>query len=491
MADHVVERGPVEQGRGQYVKGVEPAPGLVDVLHDEISREVVLEPLLVLERIVDLGEGHRPRFEPAVQHLGHPAHHRLPGGVVGVGPGQLVDERPVQVHRPHAEVPLDLVQASVDVHSGIGRIVAAPRRDGRSPEPVAADRPVAGAFQPGSETPVAHMPRHPVDLLVQRQHLVPDLGHPHEPRAEGSVDDGLVGAPAVRIVVLVGGVAQDPALLFELGDDAAVGLEHVEPGPVGHLLGEAALVVHRHHRGQPVGLGGLLVVLSETGGGVDHTGALGGVHEVGPQYLEGTVGAQGGEVVKQRPVASADQLGARHGAHYPALAQLGAVGLQRGRGQHNMAAVMLHHGVVDLGSHDQHQVGRQGPRRGGPGQNAHWTGITRFRHQVEGHGDGRILAGTGGVVEADLEVGQRGLGRPGVGHHPIGLIDQALVPQRLEGPHNRLHVGQVHGLVVVGEVHPAGLAGNRGLPLLGVAQHRLAAVVVEPVDAVAGDGGSP
>ena len=170
-----------------------------------------------------------------------------------------------------------------------------------------------------------------------------------------------------------------------------------------------------------------------------------------------------------------------------ALAQLGPIGLQRCRGQHDMAVVVLHDGVFHLGADDQHQIGREGPRRGGPGQHAHRPRIAWLGHQVEGHGDGRVLAGAGGVVQADLEVGQRGLRGPGVGHHPVGLIDETLVPQRLERPHDRLHVGQVHGFVVVVEVHPSGLAGHRGLPVLGVALHRLAAVVVEAVDAVAGD----
>ncbi len=68
--------GPVEQGGGQHVQRVEPAPGLADVLDDEVAGEMGFEPLRVLERVVHLGEGHRPRFEPAVEDVGHPAHGR-------------------------------------------------------------------------------------------------------------------------------------------------------------------------------------------------------------------------------------------------------------------------------------------------------------------------------------------------------------------------------------------------------------------------------
>ena len=59
----------------------------------------------------------------------------------------------------------------------------------------------------------------------------------------------------------------------------------------------------------------------------------------------------------------------------------------------------------------------------------------------------------------------------------------------LEGPHHGFHVCGVHGLVVVFEVDPPGLTGDRLLPLFGVAQHRLAALGVEAVDAVFDDFG--
>ena len=58
MTDDVLEGRPVEKGGGQHVQRVEPAFGLVDVLHDEIGREVLLEALPVLEGVVELGERH-------------------------------------------------------------------------------------------------------------------------------------------------------------------------------------------------------------------------------------------------------------------------------------------------------------------------------------------------------------------------------------------------------------------------------------------------
>jgi hypothetical protein len=104
------ERRPVEQRRGQHVQQVEPAARLAVVLDDEVARVVVVEPVAVLERVVHLGERHRAGVEPAVEHLGHPAHHRAPGGVVRVRPGQLVDVRAVQVGGAHTEITLQLIE---------------------------------------------------------------------------------------------------------------------------------------------------------------------------------------------------------------------------------------------------------------------------------------------------------------------------------------------------------------------------------------------
>ena len=97
--------------------------------------------------------------------------------------------------------------------------------------------------------------------------------------------------------------------------------------------------------------------------------------------------------------------------------------------------------------------------------------------------DRRVLPLPVDVVHPGLGVGQRRLAVPAVGQHAEALVDQALVPQRLERPHHRLHVVGVERLVVVLEVDPAGLPVDVLLPVLGVRQHRRAADVVERLDA--------
>jgi hypothetical protein len=299
--------------------------------------------------------------------------------------------------------------------------------------------------------------------------------------------------------VVVGVVADDDPTLLEVGDDGRVGVEDVLADVVGDLGGEAPGVVDRADQDHAVGLAHPLVVLAE---------ARRQVHHAGPVVVGDVVVAQHDERVpvprevrEHRVVVQAGQLGAREGAHHPvALAELPAVAVDGAGAQHDPPAGPcsvghLDHGVGQAGPRRQAQVGRQRPRRRGPGPHLRGAvaeqlagGAGAGGVELEGDGERRVLAGTGGVVETDLEVRQRGLGPPRVGHDAVGLVDEALVPQPLEGPDHGLHVGEVHGLVVVVEVDPAGLSGDVALPLVRVAQHRGAAVVVEAVDAVLGDG---
>ena len=149
---------------------------------------------------------------------------------------------------------------------------------------------------------------------------------------------------------------------------------------------------------------------------------------------------------------------------------------------------LLEDGVGGLRVDRQREVGRQRPRCGRPGPQVQRRGIPGGRDQAECHGDGRVRPRPGRVVHADLEVGQRGLRSPRIRQYPVRLVDQVLLPEPLEGPHDALHEREVHRLVVVVEIDPPRLPVHVALPLVGVPHDRVAAVCVEPVDAVVGDG---
>ncbi len=311
----VSNAGLVEDRAGQDVHRVEPAAGLADVLDDEVAREVVLEPVLVVERVVHLRERHRARVEPHVEHVGDPAHRGLPGRVVGVGSGQLVDEGAVQVGlavgvaRQGPEVALDLLEGAVDVEARVLLGVGLPHRHRAAPEAVAGDRPVAGVLQPLAEAAVLDVLGHPADLLVELHQALLDRGHLDEPRRDALVDQGLAAAPAVRVGVVVGlaaqqhGAGRDRAAGLAAGD----GLEVVDHGQVGvedeHALvlrdreREAAVLADRHDRLDALAVGDHLVVLTERAGGVHQAGAVGGGDELGRDEAEGPLVA---EVVGER-----------------------------------------------------------------------------------------------------------------------------------------------------------------------------------------------
>ena len=164
-----------------------------------------------------------------------------------------------------------------------------------------------------------------------------------------------------------------------------------------------------------------------------------------------------------------------------ARGQLVGVRVEPRLGEDVALPVLLHHGVVDVGPDGDSQVRRQRPRRGRPREHA----VATF--ELEPHGQRRILTVAVDVVHAGLGVAERRLAAPAVREHPEPLVDETLLPQGLERPHDALHVVEVEGLVVVVEVDPPGLTGDVALPVARVPQHARAAHVVELVDAEGGD----
>ena len=414
--------------------------------------------------------------------------------------------------RQSAEVLLQLGEGAVDVDAGVGGVVAHPHRDGGAPEPVAGDRPVAGVLQPRAELAVLDVLRHPGDLLVQLEHALLDRRDLHEPGLDALVDEGLAAPPAVRVAVVVRLAAQQHGaggdargVLRATGggglqvvDDDAVGVEDLHPGVVGDGLDEAAVLRHGHDGLDALAVGDLLVDLAEGAGAVDQPGAVrGGDRVVGGHDAEGVLVAR--EVGERWRVRQAHEVGTRPAPHDGwLLAQLAGIGSEAGLGQDHAGGCLvcrprpgtpavLDGDVVDLRAHHHREVARQGPRRRGPDQQLRAL-QGAVGGDVEADGDGRVLAIlVDVVVHAQLVVRQRRLVVPAVREHPEVLVDQALVPQALERPDDRLHVVGVERAVVVLEVHPSGLAGDVGLPLAGVLQHRRAARLVEGVDAHLGD----
>ncbi|CAB4932200.1 unannotated protein [freshwater metagenome] len=320
---------------------------------------------------------------------------------------------------------------------------------------------------------------HPGDLLVELDHPIAELGDRDEPRRNRHVDQRLTTTPTVRVRVLDGLVPQQAARGLEILDDHRIGVEHHQALVGRHQRREFAARIERLHDLDTVRGGDVHVLLTECRCEMDDSGAGVGGDVIGLQNAMRILVAE--EEVVGRCVGEADQL--RAGVlreHLRLLPQFLRIVRESGRGEHVTLPVgTADLNVVHLRMHRDREVRRQSPRSGGPDQCVRAVqGCARCR---QGHGDGDrgILTHLVGVVEPGLLVGQRRLLVPAVRQHSVALVDQALVVERLERPHDGLHEVDVEGLVVVVEVDPPRLPSDVIPPLVGVLQHRLLAVGVE------------
>ena len=511
MADHVLERRAVEQRGGHHVQQVEPAASLADVFDNVIGREVLLELLLVLERVVELRERHRTGFEPAVEHVADTVHVALAGRVVRVDAREVVDPRTVHVDvavlvaRVVAEVGLELLQRTVHVDARVLRVIAHPHRDRRTPEAVAGDRPVARVGEPLTELTILDILRNPVDLLVELQQARLDLRHRHEPGAHRLVDQRRGATPAMRVGVHIALLLeQDRAMLgrdlgqravsvAQVAQDRLVRVEHVHALVIGALRGEAAAGVEHVSALDAVRVQRVHIVLT-IGSLVNQAGTLDGVYVVrgkdlvafGPRHVALRLGFVASEVREHRPVTPTGHLGALELAHdLVILAELLLVLGEQGLAEVELLAGVLalrraHLDIVNVSADDDREVGGHGPRRGGPEDR---VGVLLVA-QLHGHRHGGVLTILIHVgVHAQLVRRKRRLILRAVRQHAVALVRQALLVQLLERPHHRLHVRDVQRLVPVLEVDPAGLTMHVILPFVRVLQHGGAAGVIELVDA--------
>jgi hypothetical protein len=474
--DDVLERALAEQRRAEDDEGVEPAAGLVEALGDEARGEGALEGLLVLEGVVHLRVGHRAGLEPAVEDVG---------------------DALVRLAVLHERQVIDLVGVDV-VDAGAGQraelvggaqaediaVVAAPDRDGRAPEARARDGPVARLLQPVVEAGLADEVRDPMHIGVGGHHALAQGLDLDVPGGRRLVDERRAAPPAVRVGVLEGDVLEDAAPGLEVLDDVLVGILDVAPGVGGDRGLEVAFVVDGVDELDAGGLAGVEVVLAVGGRHVDETGTVRRRDVAGVDDAEGARGLAVGEERKQRRVAQADE-GAAGLLFMDDMALAEHLGGEVLRDPVGVAVVVFGAGadVLDVVVYGDTEVRRQRPRGRRPDEQA----LLVVAVDGQTHREGGVVDVA--VVEAGLEVRQRRRQAPRIGHDAQALVDEALVEELLEGPPHALHEREVHGLVVVVEVDPATDAGDGLLPLVHVAEHAGAALLVELPDAVGADVG--
>ena len=221
--DDVLVRSLVEQQGRLRKQGVEPASGLVDSLGDELCRELSLEEVLVLKRIMMLCEGHCAGIEPAVDNLGHPLHL---AAALGALDGDLVDIRSVKLdgRRRFVSAHLGKLFSAADrVHVTAGR--ALPDVERSSPVTVTRDAPVLNIFQPVAEASLTDALGDPVDGVVVADQIVLHRCHLDEPGFSCIVEKRGVTSPAVRIIVLKLRRIKEKAACIEFLQDFGIGAD--------------------------------------------------------------------------------------------------------------------------------------------------------------------------------------------------------------------------------------------------------------------------
>ena len=134
--------------------------------------------------------------------------------------------------------------------------------------------------------------------------------------------------------------------------------------------------------------------------------------------------------------------------------------------------------VLDVGADRGADVADERPRRRRPHEQVEVGVDHREPHVDRVLGDVLVRAGL-----AELVARERGAAPAAVGHDLGALVDELLVPELVEEPPDALDVVVGHRPVGVGGVEPHADPAGQRRPVLDVAVHRLAAPLVERLDA--------
>ena len=244
VGNHVLVGHAVKHHRRDGMQREEPAARLVHALGNEVGGEecAVVNGLLVLERVVQLGIGHRTAVKPHVDQVELALHglasvaHQHDVVHVGAVDVNLViillavvtgDKALVLVgvarHHAGSHGLLNLVIEFLDAADALLlAVLVAPDGQRGAPVAAAAQVPVVQVLQPFAKAAAARVLGLPVDGAVELNHAVAAGRVADKPAVQRVVEHGLVGAPAVRIVVGVLLHLEGGALLLHADADVDV-----------------------------------------------------------------------------------------------------------------------------------------------------------------------------------------------------------------------------------------------------------------------------
>ena len=298
----------------------------------------------------------------------------------------------------------------------------------------------------------------------------------------------------MRVGVLVPLGAKQPSRFAERLDDLVVVLEHHLALEVRHALVVGPVRPNRVLKRHPVSLAELEVVLAEGERGVDESRALLGADEVGQQHRV----AEWAELlaldeIERGLVANALERGAREMRQH--LGILAEHPLDQRPGNDHRLLTKPRADVLDLrtggnrGMTDQRPGGRRPDEQVVPGLDRVLGNLVGGRHV--GDRQAHVDRWVDDVLIAlrDLVRGERGAVAGAVGDHLVRLVETTAVPDLAQRPPHRFDVFVGERDVGVVEVDPEADPLREPVPLLDVAEHRLAAASVELGDPVVLDLG--
>ncbi len=330
------------------------------------------------------------------------------------------------------------------------------------------------------------MLRVPGDGLVGRQQAVLDLARRDVPRRLRVVEQRGPAPPAMRVGVLVGLGPEQLAPRAEVLDQIGIGVLDADPRVLADPIVEGAVEPDRIDHVQPEPLAELEVVLAERDRGVDQSGAVVGSDEVGGEHRVAELAVRLSRDERERwLVRDSLELGARK--RLENLSVLPEHVFDELLGDHE-------HGVVIAGARPdvgQHRVdGDRGvrderPRRRRP---HHELVPGAHRSPIRAHRQPDVRRGVDDVpVDArltQLVTRERRLVAGAVRDDLQLLVQQSPLVDCLQRPPDRLDVSRVHRPVGVVEIDPERDPLGQPVPLGDVAEHALAAALVELGDPV-------
>ena len=192
------------------MEGKEPTTGLIHPFCDKIGGEVLLENVLIFERIMPLGIGHGAAIKPhidKVEFAGHClARSTHQGNSIHVRAVQILGEIFCRLLQSKDLVGFfDFFVEFIDAADAdfFAAVFCAPNGQGCSPEARAGKVPIHEVFQPVTESAFTGRSGFPVDGFIELHQAIFHGCCAHEPTFQGVIEDGFIGTPAVGVGMLV------------------------------------------------------------------------------------------------------------------------------------------------------------------------------------------------------------------------------------------------------------------------------------------------